>query len=179
MYKQTKISKNVKRESSRRYAGGMQSGLFVCPEHDHLFAGLRTTGPGTMSSPRQRTLMHRVAIVLGLLFAGLEQVSNAFVFRIPPSKLATCRENDPTACAMAMVAESWQLLPSSERSSRAQGAEDLHRQRYRGQVGCYASCNTSILIESAIDGHIIFISLNVSQSALASHNVMTTKQPLD
>lgn len=88
-------------------------------------------------------MMRRLAIVLGLLLHSLEQVSDAFVFGVPASKLAACRENGATACSMASrFAASCQLPPSDTSGERR--TEELHRQRYRGQVSYRAAGNASI-----------------------------------
>lgn len=104
-----------------------------------------------MSSSGRRPLMHRATIALGLLMPSLEQLSDAFVFGVPASNLATCREKCGTVSSMASrFAESCQLPPSD--SSREQRTEDFRRHRYRGQVRCRAAGNASI--EPVIDAHI-------------------------
>lgn len=102
-----------------------------------------------MSSSGRRSLLRRVSIALGLLLPGLEQVSNAFVVGVPASKLAACQENAATASRANRFRASCQLPPSDYSGERR--TEELHRQRYRGQVSCRAVGNAGI--EPVVDAH--------------------------
>ena len=124
-----------------------------------------------MSSSGRRPLLRRLAITLSLLLPCLKQVSDAFVFGVPASKLAACREHGAAASRATRFEASCQLPPSDYSGERR--TEELYRQRYRGQVSCRAAGNA--VMEPVVDTHTKFIGTRmvpawpwrVSHSALA------------